>query len=272
MDAILARCGGRWPAPPSGHDKYTWDSTGGGFPYGHLTRRASASISSPVTFHHLPVDHLFLYERMRFADSRGPNGEVYATISRPSFQGVHNDLDSIGASIPGALRHRSGGARGRFGERLASVLATSPHAVRRAALKSSTRATTTVRGHDQIEMVVAKVPEANGDGCVAESDDPLRVPLQKQRSSLYNARHVLLRATHSLRQQDLIRSVVWSVQMHALCACGLPYAVHRVRCARHAPPLTCPLHPFGATFVTVLLPSWCAGGVRSHIGHWQRSW
>jgi len=60
-----------------GHDKYVWDSSGGGFPYGHLSNRASAAISSPVTFHHLNVDQLMLYQRMQFADERGPNGELF---------------------------------------------------------------------------------------------------------------------------------------------------------------------------------------------------
>ena len=36
-----------------GHDKYVWDSSGGSFPYGHLSHVASAATMSPVTFHHL---------------------------------------------------------------------------------------------------------------------------------------------------------------------------------------------------------------------------
>ena len=48
-----------------GHDKYVWDSSGGGFPYGHLSNRASATVSSPVTFHHLNVDTMSLYNRMQ---------------------------------------------------------------------------------------------------------------------------------------------------------------------------------------------------------------
>ena len=42
------------------HDKYEWDMKGGGFPYGHLSSVASASISSPVSFHHLNVDQVML--------------------------------------------------------------------------------------------------------------------------------------------------------------------------------------------------------------------
>jgi hypothetical protein len=60
-----------------GHDKYVWDSSGGGFPYGHLSNHASASITSPVTFHHLGVDSIFLYQRMQYAEERGPRGERY---------------------------------------------------------------------------------------------------------------------------------------------------------------------------------------------------
>ena len=184
MDAILARCGGRWPAPPSGHDKYTWDSTGGGFPYGHLTRRASASISSPVTFHHLPVDHLFLYERMRFADSRGPNGEVYRYDFSAFFLKEYTTTSTVlghqfrvlfGIAVEVRVGDSGSDWRRDFGDPLHMRV------VRRAALKSSTmRDHHSPGGTTRFEMVVAKVPEVfNGDGCVAESDDPLRVPLRK---------------------------------------------------------------------------------------------
>ena len=60
-----------------GHDKYVWDSSGGGFPYGHLSNRASAAVTSPVTFHHLSVDQIAMYYRMRAAESRGPHGQLY---------------------------------------------------------------------------------------------------------------------------------------------------------------------------------------------------
>ena len=59
------------------HDKYTWDRLGGGFPYGRLAPRASAAVSSPVSFHHLTPDHSAQYYRMQFADERGPHGEVW---------------------------------------------------------------------------------------------------------------------------------------------------------------------------------------------------
>jgi hypothetical protein len=45
------------------HDKYNWDSSGGGFPYGHLSNVASASVQAPVSFHHLNVDQMSLYAR-----------------------------------------------------------------------------------------------------------------------------------------------------------------------------------------------------------------
>ena len=57
--------------------RYQWDMSGGGYPYGHLSNRASASVTSPVTFHHLAVDSFELYNRMQFAQQRGPHGEVY---------------------------------------------------------------------------------------------------------------------------------------------------------------------------------------------------
>ena len=60
-----------------GHDKYVWDSSGGGFPYGHLSNTASAAFAAPVTFHHLPVDFLAFYFRMSLAEERGPHGELY---------------------------------------------------------------------------------------------------------------------------------------------------------------------------------------------------
>lgn len=60
-----------------GHDKYVWDSSGGGFPYGHLSNKASAAITAPVSFHHLSVDTIAMYERMSRAEERGPQGELY---------------------------------------------------------------------------------------------------------------------------------------------------------------------------------------------------
>jgi hypothetical protein len=60
-----------------GHDRYEWDNSGGGFPYGHLTNRASAAVSAPISFHHLTVDQLALYDRMQFAEERGEHGELY---------------------------------------------------------------------------------------------------------------------------------------------------------------------------------------------------
>ena len=57
--------------------QYLWDSSGGGYPYGHLSKKASAAESSPVTFHHLTVDQLALYNRMQLVEERGSSGELY---------------------------------------------------------------------------------------------------------------------------------------------------------------------------------------------------
>lgn len=51
--------------------------SGGGFPYGHLSKRASAAVSSPITFHHLTVDEIAMYSRMQLVESRGSRGELY---------------------------------------------------------------------------------------------------------------------------------------------------------------------------------------------------
>ena len=51
--------------------------SGGGFPYGHLSNRASAAVSSPITFHHLTVDEIAMYSRMQLVESRGSRGELY---------------------------------------------------------------------------------------------------------------------------------------------------------------------------------------------------
>ena len=59
------------------HATYVWDSSGGGIPYGHLSNRASAAVSAPISFHHLTVDQLALYDRMQFAEERGEHGELY---------------------------------------------------------------------------------------------------------------------------------------------------------------------------------------------------
>ena len=59
------------------HDKYNWDSSGGSFPYGHMTQTASAAVQAPATFHHLTVDQIATYNRMQIAEHRGPHGELF---------------------------------------------------------------------------------------------------------------------------------------------------------------------------------------------------
>ena len=150
-----------------GHDKYQWDMSGGGFPYGHLSNRASSAILGPVSFHHLTVDQIALYYRMSAAESRGPHGELYRWDFSSHF------LKEFMHDVP-QLNHR---IRLLFGIAV-EVQPTGAAFWRRdfgdplyIAPKD---------GGDRFEMVISKVPEIfNGDGCDAQIDDPMRTPVRK---------------------------------------------------------------------------------------------
>ena len=178
------------------HDKYTWDRLGGGFPYGRLAPRASAAVSSPVSFHHLTPDHSAQYYRMQFADERGPHGEVwrrdfgpfmlkeyiaYSAPLRHTFRvlfGVSVEVSSgdfAAREAQAAIEAEQSGANPNEGKKPEANWRrdfSDPLWWRAAALPSS--------GERVYEMAVGKVPEIfNGDGCAAQVDDAWRQPLRK---------------------------------------------------------------------------------------------
>lgn len=155
------------------HDKYEWDNSGGGFPYGHLSKRASATVSAPVTFHHLHVDQLALYDRMQFVEERGANGELY----RFDFAGLlFKQFRAVDAHLK---RH----FRVLFG---ISVDVANPHSRSDNFVKeySDPLYIRRVRNPDgeanRFEVVIAKQPQVfDGDGCHARITDPFRLPLRR---------------------------------------------------------------------------------------------
>ena len=178
------------------HDKYTWDRLGGGFPYGRLAPRASAAVSSPVSFHHLTPDHSAQYYRMQFADERGPHGEVwrrdfgpfmlkeyiaYSAPLRHTFRvlfGVSVEVSSgdfAAREAQAAIEAEQSGANPNEGKKPEANWRrdfSDPLWWRAAALPGS--------GERVYEMAVGKVPEIfNGDGCAAQVDDAWRQPLRK---------------------------------------------------------------------------------------------
>ena len=153
------------------HERYEWDNSGGGFTYGHLSNRASATVSAPISFHHLNVDQLALYDRMQFAEERGEHGELYRydfggllfkqyTVVDPYLERRFRLLFGISLEVSDL---RGSHWRKDFGDAL--------H-IRR------------VRNPDgegnRFEMAIAKQPEVfNGDGCLAAITDPFRQPVRK---------------------------------------------------------------------------------------------
>eukprot|EP00965_Chrysotila_dentata_P230241 6197657-Pleurochrysis_carterae.AAC.7 len=160
------------------HDKYTWDMSGGGFPYLHLSNRASAGITAPVSFHHLTVDQMHMYYRMQMADERGPRGELFRYDFAPQlfkeFMAFSPTLGYsfrvlFGVSVEVAhADHRASPPQWRrdFGDPLYLRRAVDPNGGAQQPLR--------------FHMVIAKVPEIfHGDGCSAVVDDPFRLPLRK---------------------------------------------------------------------------------------------
>jgi hypothetical protein len=165
------------------HDMYAWDSSGGGFPYGHLSKRASAATLAPATFHHLTVDQMNLYARMQIAERRGPNGELYrwdfGRFFLKEYIGFSPALNHrfrllFGISVEVA-DHFSGvpfNAGGRWRKDFSDPLYVH-------ALNTDGSPQPTSSGA-AFEMAIAKSPEIfNGDGCDAHVDNPRRVPPRK---------------------------------------------------------------------------------------------
>lgn len=158
-----------------GHDRYVWDSTGGGFPYGHLTDRASAAFSAPISFHHLNVDQLAMYDRMQFVDERGPRGELYRydfssvllkefIAEEPRLRIKFRLLFGVSLEVADA----SSGSNAQWRKDFAD-----PLYIRRVADAAD-------GGRAHFEMAIAKVPEIfNGDGCDAAITDSFRQPLRR---------------------------------------------------------------------------------------------
>ena len=95
------------------HDKYNWDSSGGSFPYGHMTQTASAAVQAPATFHHLTVDQIATYNRMQIAEHRGPHGELFRyDFGAPAAQQLrqssqtppHPNARAVAATLPRGSR------------------------------------------------------------------------------------------------------------------------------------------------------------------------
>lgn len=164
------------------HDKYTWDSTGGGFPYGHLNMRASAQLHAPVSFHHLQVDTMTYYQRIMMVEERGANGELY----RWDFSSLlFKELEFTSPEEP----KRS--VRLLFGTLVESWRAGAPraksafsdHVFLRRRKAPQPEAGAPGPGidplHDEpsFEYLLAKMPEVfNGDGCKLRYDDVSRQP------------------------------------------------------------------------------------------------
>ena len=159
-----------------GHDKYVWDSSGGGFPYGHLSNTASAAFAAPVTFHHLPVDHLSFYHRMSLAEVRGPHGQLYRWDFSPfmfkEYMAYSSELEHsfrilFGSSVEVARRALVSPRQSMPWRRDFSDPLYVRHVVEEGGL-------------EVFHMNMAKVPEIfNGDGCLASTSDPWRLPLRK---------------------------------------------------------------------------------------------
>jgi hypothetical protein len=145
-----------------------WDMTGGGFPYGHLSRRASAAILSPVSFHHLNVDQIALYHRMSIVESRGLGGELYRwDFSSHFLKEFILDVPELGARV-----------RLLFGVAVDVM----PIKEQRPWRRDFGDPVVFVPRDDgrRFEMVISKVPEIfNGDGCDAPISDPVRMPVRK---------------------------------------------------------------------------------------------
>ena len=150
------------------HESYEWDSSGGGFPYGHLSNRASAATAAPVTFHHLTVDQLATYYRMQLADERGPDGELYrydfGFAMLTEYIGWSAELRYSFRVLFGVSVEVSPAEHGPHGWRMDF---SDPLYLRRVP-------------SGEFHSVIAKVPQIfNGDGCAAPIDDPHRLPLRK---------------------------------------------------------------------------------------------
>ena len=177
-----------------GHDKYTWDSSGGGFPYGHLSNRASAAQQSPVTFHHLTVDQIAMYNRMQLCESRGPHGELYRYdfapyflkeyISYvPSLQRRFRFLFGISLEVGETPGPSNSAWRKDFSDPIyLHMIESSVNGIEEQMAASILQEDESPR---RFEMVISKVPEIfNGDGCDAGNSavaqaNPRRQPIRK---------------------------------------------------------------------------------------------
>ena len=166
-----------------GHDKYQWNMDGGGFPYGHLSSRASVAAGPVVTFHHLTVDAIALYNRMQLAQWRGPRGELYQwDFSRhflrefvfTSSELGHHIRILLGISVevkPIEKDDRSGWRKDFSDPVYIRPFFESENQIRTESDLPNPR---------RFDMVISKVPEVfNGDGCKAPITDPFRFPIRK---------------------------------------------------------------------------------------------
>lgn len=168
------------------HDMYMWDMSGGSFPYGHLSKFASAANLSPSTFHHLSVDQIALYNRMQLAESRGPSGELYRydfapfmlkeyIAYAPQLKHRFRLLFGISLEVGDGLR---GAWRRDFSDPLYMRVVNGENA------GDGIGAVEPAEGASEagvrFEMAIAKVPEIfNGDGCSAPITDKARLPIRK---------------------------------------------------------------------------------------------
>jgi len=157
------------------HDKYEWDNTGGGHPYGHLSHKASAHKRPPITFHHLQPTQLELYYRMQFVRHRRPDGAVeaydFGEFMLREFSGYSPQLRQHVRLLFGFSVELSGGGprdapnwRKDFSD---------PLYLRRLSADESS-------GEASFSLVVAKVPNVfDGDGCDVPLADTHRAPARQ---------------------------------------------------------------------------------------------
>lgn len=272
-----------------GHDKYVWDRSGAGYPYGHLTNRASAQVVSPITFHHLSVDTMAMYERMHAAEVRGAHGERFRyDFSRLYLKeysasvlvsSVTGDNPSVGGGTSSVARPHSGVASVRvlFGVSVevqmeAEDAKATPKAKGRAKGRGTNvlfsdplylRATPSADGAMGFEMVLAKVPEPyDGDGCDdAALVDPHRLPARLSAVVAVLCQPCVAAHAGGAARAEAAFDQICEVRRTDSCTLKVELSL---RCppreTLYAPMLDVQLHPGGRELVSAGVPVSCAAG------------